>query len=455
MIRATLILGMAAMAAAASRATVEYTVRGEQRTGKLVGDPVADGFCGVEGVQSESGYYSVSAAGADSNYFYWSFDAQVNPETAPLVMWLTGGPGCSSTLALLVENGPCKVTDDAEQTYPNEWSWNRVAKVMWVDQPIGVGFSYGSVRNYARDEDDVGADMYSFLQAYFQANPADLARPFYVVGESYGGHYAPAVTEAIYNGNQNLARGDVTINLAGVGVGNGLTNPTIQYAYYAQMAYNNSYGIQTISESEYEDMVAAIEPCQAKSEACQQDTSKCEEAYNFCNDAMQTAYSRSGLNVYDITKYCEGSLCYNLTMVDTFMDKDSTRAALNVNSKSAKWQECSNLVYAFMESDMMQEQQQRLIPLLESGIPVTIYAGDKDFICNWYGNRAWTEALEWSGKEAFNAAAVNPLMLDDAEVGQIKTSGGFTFVRVYEAGHMVPMDQPAVALYLLDSIIMQ
>lgn len=88
-------------------------------------------------------------------------ESQDSPSEDPLVLWLTGGPGCSSTLALLAENGPCTVNDDGETTTPNPSSWNKRANVIWVDQPAGVGFSYGKAPgDFDHGEEGVGEDMF-------------------------------------------------------------------------------------------------------------------------------------------------------------------------------------------------------------------------------------------------------------------------------------------------------
>merc|ERR1712241_543099 len=102
----------------------------------------------------------------DTNYFFWLFESRSKPETDPLVMWLTGGPGCSSQLALLAENGPCSVNKQGTDTIKNPFSWNSKANVMWVDQPAGTGFSTGvpTMHNQAQ----VGNAMYGFLQAFLK-----------------------------------------------------------------------------------------------------------------------------------------------------------------------------------------------------------------------------------------------------------------------------------------------
>jgi cathepsin A (carboxypeptidase C) len=86
-----------------------------------------------------------------------------------------------------------------------------------------------------------------------------------------------------------------------------------------------------------------------------------------------------------------------------------------------------------------------LIPNVLDKIPVLIYAGDADFICNWLGNQAWTDKLQWSGQKDFSHADLKSLTLEDKEYGKVKSSGNFTFMQIYGAGHMVPMDQPAAS----------
>lgn len=103
--------------------------------------------------------------------------------------------------------------------------------------------------------------------------------------------------------------------------------------------------------------------------------------------------------------------------------------------------------------------------MLESGVRVLIYAGDVDFICNWIGNKAWTQELGWTGKADFNAAGDHAWNYVDAvtkaskQGGVARTArsqtgeGSLTFLQVFEAGHMVPMDQPSAALALLNSFL--
>eukprot|EP00954_Amorphochlora_amoebiformis_P018458 1326262-Amorphochlora_amoeboformis.AAC.3 len=157
----------------------------------------------------------------DLHYFFWHFESRDNPLTDPVILWMTGGPGCSSSLAQFHENGPCKVNKDHKTTRVNPYSWNSNASMIFIDQPAGVGFSYGDAGETDQSEQRVAEDMYFFLREFFNTHPHLSGLPLYIFGESYGGHYAPATAYHL------STMGDM--NLAGVSVGNGLTQPGVQY----------------------------------------------------------------------------------------------------------------------------------------------------------------------------------------------------------------------------------
>lgn len=311
-------------------------------------------------VKSLSGYFNIES-GEDKNYFFWMFESRGNPSTDPLVMWLTGGPGCSSQLALLSENGPCKVTENGRDTVNNPWSWNTNANIMWVDQPANVGYSYGKKVDNDSNEEEVAEDLYNFLQSFFNAHPEYADKEFFVFGESYGGHYAPSIASRIFQGNKN--NDGLKINLKGLGVGNGLTDPVIQYQYYPEMAMNNSYNIKTVSEEQYQSMVDHVPKCKSLAQACQTNDDLCAAADDYCNIFETTPYYSTGLNPYDIRVPCgDNDLCYNFTNIETFLNLDSTRQALHVSDQVEEWVSCNNAVNAMFINDWMKNYQQVIMP---------------------------------------------------------------------------------------------
>ena len=350
-------------------------------SGLLRPSPNASALPGLcDTVPQSAGYFDIAGT-KDAHYFYWSFTARSKSLAAPTILWMTGGPGCSSGIALFHENGPCKINEDHKTTKLNPWSWNAEANIVFIDQPAGVGFSYGD--DNAKDEADVASHMVAFLEAYSAANSDVLkTNELFIFGESYGGHYAPATAAAVAN---------TDLNLVGLGVGNGLTDPIVQYPKYAQMGYNWSIAVQghpVLDLETYTEMMAELPQCLPMIAACQTDTSSCANAQSVCNSAQIGPYEQTGLNPYDIRVKCAvPPLCYDFSDVEDFLDLASTRAALGV-AETTPWQSCNYTVNAAFANDWMKNMAGHVTEVLAVGVRVLIYAGDVDFICNCASSRS-------------------------------------------------------------------
>ncbi|GFV17667.1 serine carboxypeptidase ctsa-4.1 [Trichonephila clavipes] len=148
-----------------------------------------------------SGYLNAS----NNKYFhYWFFESQRSPSEDPLLLWMNGGPGCSSLDGLFTELGPLHVTDDGKKLFNNPYAWNRVANVIFLETPAGVGFSYSDNEKYATDDDTVSRDNYEALLHFFEKFPQFKKNEFYVTGESYGGIYVPTLSVQILKGPANI-----------------------------------------------------------------------------------------------------------------------------------------------------------------------------------------------------------------------------------------------------------
>lgn len=406
-----------------------------------------------EAVNQTAGYIKASET---SNYFFWLFESKSAPATDPLIMWLSGGPGCSSQLALFAENGPCTISKDGSSTKPNPQSWHNNANVIWVDQPAAVGFSTGSG---VHDEAGVAENMLTFLQGFFAEFPQYQKSHFYIFGESYAGHYVPAIGHKIWQANK-VGHG-IQIPLTGIAIGNGLTDPQEQYKWYAEMGHTGGQAegghapTGVINVLGYEAMKAATPACIAAIGACNgnggMNKSACVGAYTLCNVMAQDPYRLTGKNPYDMRIPCEhGNLCYDFDMITTYLNTKSVQSALGVTKK---WGSCNMAVnLQFVAAGDWMVNFQTLIPdLLHDGIQVLIYAGDCDYICNWLGNKAWTKTLQWDHTADFNAAEDKEWQVAGKTVAKLRSASGFHFMQVFEAGHMVPMDQPAVALEMVNS----
>ncbi|KAG5294511.1 carboxypeptidase [Histoplasma ohiense] len=261
------------------------------------------------------------------NTFFWFVEARQNAHTAPLTIYLNGGPGESSMIGLFQEIGPCEAVElsaDRIGTRAREWGWDRASNLLFIDQPVQAGFSYDSLRNGSLDllsssyifppspvpsgqaegtflngtfsSHNVGATanstaiasravwhmLQAFLSVFPQYNPSNDGRDGSAAGihlftESYGGKYGPAFAEHWVAQNEALRDGKLPkestleINLQSVGILQGCIDDLIQEPFYPIFAHNNTYGIQAISRAEMEESLAAFQ----KPDGCKQRISAC------------------------------------------------------------------------------------------------------------------------------------------------------------------------------------
>ena len=409
--------------------------------------------------KQENGYIEVGAA-LSKHVFYWFFESRRSPAKDPLLIYLNGGPGCSSMFAIFRENGPCRVTKDGSHTIFNPNSWTEFANVLWIDQPIWVGFSYSDEPIRDHDEADVEHDMYQFLQTWLKTHPQYRLHDFIVSGESYAGHYIPVVSHRILRGNNDLQLGDVHINLRGVSIGNGCSNPSVQVKYFTEFADSafQQYGIKVFGDTIKRRVSGEISVCVNLLNECQtkapdgDDLSSCTEAQRQCSLITMNTFMKGGRNIYDIRKPCSyRPFCYSFSDVTTYLGKAEVRAALGIPKVIAPWQVCNLKVNSDFRADWSRDCMWRLQPILEAGIPVLNYAGDADYICNWAGNRAAAMELKWNGQADF-LQAKDEIWHDprsNAKLGEVRSARGLTNIRLYNSGHMVAMDQPETALLMM------
>eukprot|EP00581_Thalassiosira_minuscula_P008870 CAMPEP_0183706806 /NCGR_PEP_ID=MMETSP0737-20130205/3538_1 /TAXON_ID=385413 /ORGANISM="Thalassiosira miniscula, Strain CCMP1093" /LENGTH=570 /DNA_ID=CAMNT_0025934319 /DNA_START=79 /DNA_END=1788 /DNA_ORIENTATION=+ len=465
---------------------------------------VSPEFCDPNSPLSLSGYFGVKGSKYDTenskHYFYWFFErreksllppkdekdglpnlqqqrreqqqeqqTENSKEEVPFVIWLNGGPGCSSLLGLLQENGPCLVNDDGHSTTLNPYSWTEVAHVLYLDQPAKTGYSYGAGND--RDEDMVAEDAYYFIQAFFQSEEGEKYKdlPLYLTGESYAGHYLPAIAHKIWKENQKLStkeqgdllqlpfskKGLLHLPLSGVAIGNGSIDIQTQMKWFAEMAFNNPHGIQLINKEEYEDMKAAAKSCAKDAHKCkmEKEPTKKEDFCQMASDCEEDFFSPlldQNISIYDITKPCYNPLCEDMTPIETFLNLKSTKETLGVPA-DVTWDACDDYVSEiWSDIDRVGNFAPYVSELLNNNIPVLIYAGDLDYICNYMGNRDVTLKLEWNHGNDFRSAKDHDW---NNGGGWARSSNGLSFLQVYDAGHMVPQDQPEQALKMFTQFL--
>ena len=177
-----------------------------------------------------SGFLNASAAEPGTMLHYWfaassSNKCAVEGGGCPVVLWLNGGPGASSILGMLTEQGPL-IIDNGGKLMENPYAWTTVANLLIVESPAGVGYSYcdamltgGSCKN---DDISTAKALHAGLLDFFRKFPALTASKFFITGESYAGVYCPTLAAEIVAGNAK--GGQPHINLTGMAVGDPCTD---------------------------------------------------------------------------------------------------------------------------------------------------------------------------------------------------------------------------------------
>lgn len=388
-------------------------------------------------------------------------NADANRENTPLVLWLSGGPGCSSTLGMMLENGPCRVDgtgDSGWRTHRNPWSWTDAAHVVWVDQPADVGFSEGP--ETVRNETGVARDMYTFLQNFFLRFP-DLARvPFYIFGESYAGHYVPALAHKIL---QEARRGSEIAQLAGVALGNALVNPAPQFLSKPEMAHTGgpggSLGAGVVDDDQFSEMKESAPACARAIHMCQvnRTESHCYDALYNCVAPLMQPVLNTGRNPYDLRRSCPAKdrpICYSTSTQTAFLNDPSTKKALGADPEKF-WTPCDMQVLLpfALSGDYFARFDQDVAELLAAGLRVLVYNGDCDFMVDWIGSKRWVTELAWPRQQKWAATLDQSWNVNGKQRGVQRTYSGLTFLQLFGAGHLVPMDLPEVSLAMVQEFI--
>ncbi|KAH9951054.1 alpha/beta-hydrolase [Amylocystis lapponica] len=179
--------------------------------------------------RSYAGNINVQREGHPNNtLFFWAFEKQDGSLTAdstePWAIWLNGGPGASSLLGLLYE--ACFPPSDYYSAYPNNYSWDTVADYIWIDQPVGTGWSTTDETGFVYDEDQMGSDFMGFLENLVKVFPSLKSRPLYLTGESYAGTY---IVPIYYQGVLRLIQPPVNLTRIAIGDGTIGSTPTFEY----------------------------------------------------------------------------------------------------------------------------------------------------------------------------------------------------------------------------------
>ncbi|XP_057425077.1 serine carboxypeptidase 1-like [Lotus japonicus] len=387
-----------------------------------------------------AGYVTVNAK-AGRSLFYYFVESPHNSSTNPLVLWLNGGPGCSSFgYGAMQELGPFRVNSDGKTLYRNKYAWNNVANVIFLESPAGVGFSYSdNSSDYSNTGDHITAiDSYTFLLHWLERFPQYKTRDLFITGESYAGHYVPQLANIILSKNK-LDKNHPIINLKGIAIGNGWIDD--KYCNKGMYDYFWTHGLNS------DETRKGIEKhCDFKTSNF---TSECVKYTNRADTEM------GNIDIYNIyAPLCNSTESSATNSGSDFnpCSEDYTTTYLNLpevqealHAKATKWSPCGNVAWTDSPATILPTIK-RLIS--SSVLRTWIYSGDTDGRVPITSSRYSVNSLKLHVETTWR-----PWGSGNEVGGYVVGYKGLTLVTVRGAGHMVPSYQPKRALTMITSFL--
>lgn len=446
-----------------------------------------------------SGYLEADDKGKKFHH-YWFVESQNDPSKDPVLLWLNGGPGCSSLGGLFTELGPFQVEDNGKNLKLNEFSWNKVANVLFMESPVGVGFSYSKNLININTDDSTARANHLALRSFFKKFPQYKNNSLYLSGESYAGVYLPTLGV--------LVDADPGLNLKGIAIGNGyldtakLSESVIFFAYYHGLVGKSSW--DKISKHCCNGLAPARESCQLSgsnssytcslviSEITQQVMDFGLNPYNLYGDCagqsskyssefdqnlMQSHLSRDQVDRkllkfaldphahkrpfhvfkaeerdhYAMKRHAPSSLSKEPPCVDdhqlvNYLNQPSVRNAIHVPKKVSNWDICSVITYVVKYPNLEGGLAPQMKSLIASKrkLALLVYNGDVDMVCNFLGDEWFVDDL---GRKVI--ADYHNWKVGKQVGGYVKHYDGITFATVRGSGHMVPGDRPREAFQMI------
>ncbi|KAM3736363.1 hypothetical protein ACB098_10G157300 [Castanea mollissima] len=366
------------------------------------------GFQGPLPFELETGYVGVGES-EEVQLFYYFVKSESNPKEDPLVLWLTGGPGCSAWSGLVFEIGPLNFkVEEYNGSLPklviNPYSWTKVSSMIFVDSPVGTGFSYAKNWIAAQSDDFKQVDqLHQFLIRWLIDHPEFVANPIYIAGDSYSGIPVPILVQQISTGNEGGI--EPLINLQGYLLGNPVTDQSSD----GNSAIPYAHGLGLISDELYESLKKT---CGGEFVSINPENAECMQY-------VQEFYESYG---YLLSRY--------------WANDDDVRKALHIRQGSiGQWQRCKFGLYYTPNAASSFVYH---VNLSTKGYRSLIYSGDHDITVPFLGTQAWIRSLNYSIVDDWRSWKVQGQV-----AGYTRTySNKMTFATVKGGGHTAPEYKP-------------
>ncbi|KAL1553816.1 Serine carboxypeptidase 24 [Salvia divinorum] len=401
-----------------------------------------------------SGYVTVNDEQGRA-LFYWLTEAADDSQTKPLLLWLNGGPGCSSVAyGASEEIGPFRINKNASSLYLNKYSWNIVANVLFLESPAGVGFSYTNTSSNLEDSGDerTAEDALVFLIRWMDRFPQYKYRDFYISGESYAGHYVPQLANKIYDYNNKSSH--PIINLKGFIVGNADTDSyydyigTVNYWWSHSLISDHTYNLLLKScnnsfkdtSQKCQDMLIYVDKEIGNINLYNIYTERCNEPQGGGSKHFLKRRTVARSSGYDPCTENYAEIYYNRLDVQKVLHANTTGIPY-------KWTACSDpLINNWKDSPAS------MLPvytkLIAAGLRIWVFSGDTDAVVPVTATKLSLSHLNLRIKTPWY-----PWYVGGQVGGWTEVYDGLTFATVRGAGHEVPLFQPMRAFKLIESFL--
>ncbi|XP_042442406.1 serine carboxypeptidase-like 51 [Zingiber officinale] len=405
-----------------------------------------------------------------AHMFWWLYRSaqrtDAGPTPWPTVLWLQGGPGSSGVaMGNFEEVGPL----DANLK-PRKSTWLQKADLLFVDNPVGTGFSFVEDESLLVKSDVAAAtDLTTLLKKLYNGNEAWQKSPLFIVAESYGGKFAATVGLAIHKA---IKAGELKLKFGGVALGDSWISPE-DYVFswgpllkdisrldgksaeesnkiaeeIKQQIANGQYNDSAYTWGRLEDFISS--------------KSNDVDFYNFLLDSASDPLSLATTTEVGRKQVMKAYTTYLSSKASADVDISSLmngpiRNKLKIIPRNVSWGEQSDLVFNYLSNDFMKPRIKEVDELLSLEVNVTVYNGQVDLICATKGTEAWIQKLKWEGLKSFNNIDRTPLYCSSEEAGLtrgfLKSYKNLHFYWILGAGHFVPVDQPCIALKMIADI---
>ncbi|XP_056160708.1 serine carboxypeptidase-like 16 isoform X2 [Syzygium oleosum] len=405
------------------------------------------GYSGKLPFKLETGYVSVGD-NDEIELFYYFIESERNPVRDPLLLWLTGGPGCSGFSGLVFEIGPLKFdyatfNGSSPTLLPNPYSWTQIANIIFLDAPVSTGFSYSTTQEgYYTTDTKSAKDIYKFLRKWILGHPKFGNNPLYIAGDSYSGKIVPQV--ALLASNGIIAGEKPTLYLLGYMLGNPVTdldsdqNSRVEYQYRVSLISTELYEC-TLKVCD----AAILEPKCSYAKPRSRETGL-NWGIKFFDDDMPLDLLQS-----PSTKGKE-NWCRNENYVLAYMwaNEPSVQSALNIrNGTIPEWTRCNkSLAY----EDDLNSTVPYHYDLIEAGYRALVYSGDHDMLIPYVATEKWIYSLNMTVLDYWRPWFVDGQVAGYTFKSTIKLGDGMTYATVKGAGHTAPEYNPKQCLEMAD-----